>query len=50
MIRFLEERVRALNDERIRMVERHEKPCAIRPVSDAYLREYERLEKLRKRQ
>ena len=50
MLRWLEERVKALNDERIRMVERHEKPCIIQAVSDAYLREYERLETLRKRQ
>lgn len=50
MIQWLEERVKTLNDERVRMVERHEKPCVIQAVSDAYLREHERLETLRKRQ
>ena len=32
-----------LNERRIRMVQQREKPIVIHAVSDAYLREYERL-------
>ena len=38
-----EERLKALNDERVRMVQRHEKPVIIHAVSAAYLRERKRL-------
>lgn len=38
-----EERLKALNDERIKMVQRHEKPVIIHAISAAYLRERKRL-------
>ena len=34
-------RMKALNDERVAMVKRHEKPVLIHAVSAAYLKEYE---------
>ena len=36
-------RMNELNERRIRMVQQREKPIVIHAVSDAYLREYERL-------
>ena len=39
--RIHEDRMRALDEERVRMVERHEKPVLIHAVSEAYLRERE---------
>ena len=38
-----EERLKALNDERVKMVQRHEKPVIIHAISAAYLRERKRL-------
>ena len=37
------ERLKALNDERVKMVQRHEKPVIIHAISAAYLRERKRL-------
>lgn len=38
-------RARELNEECVRMVQSHEKPCVIHAVRDAYLREKEKAER-----
>lgn len=43
MIRETRERMDALDKRRVRMIEDHEKPLIIHAVSEAYLRERERL-------
>ncbi|QTE71896.1 hypothetical protein JRC49_03415 [Clostridiales bacterium FE2011] len=40
MTRDSEERLKALDDERVEMVKRHEKPVLIHAISAAYLKEY----------
>lgn len=39
------ERAKELNDECVRMVERHEKPCVIHAVRDAFRREKDKAER-----
>ena len=40
MKRECEERLKALDDERVAMVKRHEKPVLIHAISAAYLKAY----------
>ena len=40
MKRETEDKLKALDDERVAMVKRHEKPVLIHAISDAYLKAY----------
>lgn len=42
-IEDVQKRITELNNTRVRMVKNHEKPVVIHAVSDAYLRELDRL-------
>jgi len=42
-IEEVKERVNDLNESRVRMIKQHEKPVVIHAVSDAYLRELDKL-------
>ena len=42
-IEEVKERLNDLNESRVRMIKQHEKPVVIHAVSDAYLRELDKL-------